>query len=135
MNSITIFGNLGRDAEQRQVGSTSLASFPLACKRQKKKDEEKAGTDWFDVTIWGNRSALAQHLKKGVPVVVTGRLEFQTFQKQDGSQGTKLAVNCHDISFAGGSGNGQQKPAAPPAVAKPAENFDDIFASADEIPF
>lgn len=135
MNSITISGRIGRDAELRKTqGGTSVCSFALACNRQKKDDKP----DWFDITLWGDRAEkLAAHLKKGVPVVVVGRLELQTYAKNDGTQGSKLAVNCNDIAFSGSTGKSEeQKPVAPPPPPpKPAEDLDAIFACDQEIPF
>ena len=73
MNVFTASGNIGRDAEVRNAGGTSVAGFSLAIKSGY---GDKAQTVWVDCSIWGKQaeSGLVQYLKKGQFVVVTGEL-------------------------------------------------------------
>lgn len=73
MNVFTASGNIGRDAEVRSAGGTSVAGFSLAVKSGY---GDKAQTVWVDCSIWGKQaeSGLVQYLKKGQFVVVTGEL-------------------------------------------------------------
>ena len=73
MNVFTASGNIGRDAEVRNAGGTSVAGFSLAVKSGY---GDKAQTVWVDCSIWGKQaeSGLVQYLKKGQFVVVTGEL-------------------------------------------------------------
>lgn len=73
MNVFTASGNIGRDAEVRNAGGTSVAGFSLAVKSGY---GDKAQTVWVDCSLWGKQaeSGLVQYLKKGQFVVVTGEL-------------------------------------------------------------
>ena len=73
MNVFTASGNIGRDAEVRSAGGTSVAGFSLAVKSGY---GDKAQTVWVDCSLWGKQaeSGLVQYLKKGQFVVVTGEL-------------------------------------------------------------
>ncbi|MNG98104.1 Single-stranded DNA-binding protein ssb [compost metagenome] len=73
MNVFTASGNIGRDAEVRNAGGTSVAGFSLAVKSGY---GDKAQTVWVDCSIWGKQaeSGLVQYLQKGQFVVVTGEL-------------------------------------------------------------
>jgi len=135
--TVTAIGRLGRNAELRVVGATTVCSFALAVDKQKKKDELKAGTDWYSCEIWGKRGeALMPYLMVANKVAVSGRQEQQTFQKTDGTPGFKVVINVNDIDLL--SPAPAQAPPAPPKPATPPPaptNFDEIFASDDEIPF
>jgi single-strand DNA-binding protein len=73
MNVLTVSGNIGRDAETRQAGGSTVASFSLA---MKSGYGDKAQTIWLDCSLWGKQaeSGLVQYLKKGQFVVVTGEM-------------------------------------------------------------
>jgi single-strand DNA-binding protein len=73
MNVLTASGNIGRDAETRQAGESTVASFSLA---MKSGYGDKAQTIWLDCSLWGKQaeSGLVQYLKKGQFVVVTGEM-------------------------------------------------------------
>ena len=100
MKSITIFGNIGKDAVARTTQSgQSVTSWTVAV-------EHRAGSEkstiWFDVSMWGKRGeGLAQYLTKGGKVAVSG--DFST-RMHDGK--TYLQVNANDVSL-GGSASGQ----------------------------
>jgi single-strand DNA-binding protein len=110
--NITVIGHLGRDPETRTVStndrvtSTSLAFTPYS----------KAGNlkpIWFKVEVWGKRGeTLAQHVKKGDAIVVTGSLvEEHWNDKQSGVERSQLKINVNDWSFAGKKGGGASTPA------------------------
>lgn len=73
MNIWNITGNLGKDAQVRSAGGTSVASFSVAVKSGY---GEKQQTIWVDCSIWGKQaeSRLIDYLKKGQQVAVSGEL-------------------------------------------------------------
>lgn len=150
MIQVTASGRIGRDAEKRFVGETSVVSFSMAVDRPKKQGQEKPDSDWYKIEMWGKRGeALCQYLTKGTKLVVQGRLEIQTFTKSDNSQGFQPTINANDIELVSRPAttqNGQQQAAPqqqqrqPVAAAAPTarsqqNDLDAIFASEDEIPF
>ena len=89
MNAFTASGNIGRDAEVRNAGGTSVAGFSLAVKSGY---GDKAQTVWVDCSLWGKQaeSGLVQYLKKGQFVVVTGELGTR---EHEGKTYVTLRVN------------------------------------------
>ena len=89
MNVLVVSGNIGRDAEVRNAGGTSVAGFSLAVKSGY---GDKAQTVWVDCSIWGKQaeSGLVQYLKKGQFVVVTGELGTR---EHEGKTYVTLRVN------------------------------------------
>lgn len=106
MNVITIAGNIGRDGELRQAGDYPVLNFPVASSKKIKGVDK---TTWFDCALFGNRAtSLAQYIKKGGQVVVTGECSLETYQKGDGSEGSKIRVNLNDVKLMGSKQDNQQ---------------------------
>jgi Single-stranded DNA-binding protein len=94
-------GRLGRDAETRKAGDTTVTGFSVALDGYARGEKI---TTWVDCTLWGESGTKVAHLlTKGtsIGIVGTGRLEVYT--KRDGSQGAKITcrLGADDWSFAG----------------------------------
>lgn len=139
---VSDFGRIGRDAELRHTPSGDpVCNIPVAVDYGRKGQDGKRPTQWYELSLWGKQAeGLAPYLLKGKQVFFTASdLNIQTFQKNDGTQGVKLACRVQEIKFA--SDGGQQEPrpqAAPQAARQPAprpaqapapDSFD------DDIPF
>lgn len=136
---------IGRDAEIRHTaGGEAVASLSLAFSYGKKGADGKRPTQWVDGALWGKRAeALAPYLLKGGLIVATLEdVHIETFQKQDGTGGVKLAGRVTDIELAGGNDRSAAPAPAPPPPPRPVlkpvptpsggSGFDDMD---DDIPF
>ena len=104
-NRIIIIGNLTRDPELKQLQSgQAVCKLNLASNR---KFKNKTGAlvqevCYIDVDVWG---ALAdscnQHLRKGRPVLVEGRLKQDTWKEADGQPRSKHAIVADSVVFLG----------------------------------
>lgn len=91
INTITILGNVGRDAEVKIIGKNTATEFSLAVSHG--KDEP---TSWFRVTAWDKWTA--EHPpKKGDKVIVTGGLKLREFDKKDGSKGVSAEIRAERV--------------------------------------
>jgi single-strand DNA-binding protein len=147
-NQVTLMGNLTRDPDLRQIPSgQSVCSFSLALNRSYKGSDGnwQEATDYVDIVAWGPLGErVAQYVTKGRPVLVSGRLQSQSWEK-DGQKRTKLEVVANDVTFLGGrgeggdSGGGSGEPA--PQSGKKAnkdvviEDIGDEPINLDDIPF
>lgn len=103
INSVTICGNLTRDAELRATGNgLQILSFTVAVNDRRRN----AQGQWEDVpnyvpcTLFGERAEkLAGYLVKGIKVCVTGKLHYQSWQAKDGTKRHELKVNVSDLDF------------------------------------
>lgn len=138
---IQIFGlaRIGRDVEVRNTTSgDAVASVSLAFSYGRKGADGKKPVQWCDAALWGQRATvLAPYLTKGT--LVTVALEdahIETFQKQDGGEGVKLAARITAIDLAGGAPQSAQQPQqqrpAPQRKAQASGGFDDVN---DDVPF
>jgi single-strand DNA-binding protein len=96
MKTITIAGNVGKDAEVRQTqGGQSVTDFTVAV--EERNGSEK-GTVWFDVSLWGSRGEkLAQYITKGSKIVAIGELKLREHNGK-----TYPSVNASDVTLMGG---------------------------------
>ncbi len=130
-SNITISGHLGRDAERKQVGASSVCEFSIAV-TSKKKDGDS--TAWYRCTIWGKRGdSLAPHLAKGTAVIVGGEFMPREFDGKDGGTRTSLEVNVSSFSFAGSKADGGSSTAQAVQPALIPNNSPQV--SDDSIPF
>ncbi len=125
MKTITIAGNIGKDAETRTTqGGESVTSFNVAVEDRKGADRDNK-TIWFSCSLWGQRgTSLAAYLTKGSKVTVSGDLSTREHEGK-----TYLQVKVFDVSLMGGKADGERREperSAPPAQSNPLE---------DEIPF
>ena len=125
---------IGRDAELRHTGKSSVCNIPLAFNGGY---GENKFTTWIEVSIWGKQAeGLAQYLTKGKSVVVTLKdLKQETFTKQDGTVTPKLTAQLVDLEFSSGGERTEQAAAPKPApTPKPTpQSFEDFDDS--DIPF
>ena len=91
---MTAHGNLGRDPELKEVGSSQVASFSIAARTGKDQ------TTWIDCSVWGKRAeTVMSYLDKGDRVTVVGSGRLRTFDKKDGSEGKRLELNVSDFTL------------------------------------
>lgn len=109
LNIVAISGNLARDAEVRQAGSTSVANLTVAVndrRRNKQTGEWEDVPQWVDCTLLGTRAEkLAPYLTKGTKVSIQGKLHYSSWEK-DGQKRSKLDVTIDELEFMS-SRNGQ----------------------------
>src|SRR6476619_4444420 len=142
INRVTIVGRLTRDPELAHLPSgTAVLKLGVAV-NGRQKDE---GGNWidkpnfFDVKVFGNQAdALNNHLAKGRRVGVDGRLDWSSWEAQDGTKRSKVEIVAQSVQFldsrgeAGGSGDGERQ--FVPAAAT-AGNEDFAGSADDDIPF
>ena len=124
-NKVILMGNLTRDPDVRATGASGMkvARLGLAI-NERRKDRSGQMVDcpvFVDVDAWDRLAELCgQHLAKGSPVLVEGRLQMDSWEK-DGVRHQKLRVRASAIKFlprvdrSGGSyrAQGQQAADAP----------------------
>ena len=99
MNSITITGNLGRDAEMRALNDgTPVLSFSVADNQGKDKP-----SIWWNASLFGKRAeSLQQYLTKGQQVTVVGTVSEREFTDKEGNRRKSMDVRVNDLALQGG---------------------------------
>lgn len=97
MNQIQLIGRLTRDIELRQTAQArkTVGRFTLAVNRLRKED----GADFISCKVWDKRAeTMAQYIKKGQRVAISGRLETGSYEK-DGHKVYTTEVVVTDFEF------------------------------------
>jgi single-strand DNA-binding protein len=149
INRVMLIGRLTRDPELRQLPSGfSVLQFGLA-NNGRQKDESGNWTDrpnFFDVKVFGNQAeSLVNHLSKGRRIGIDGRLEWSSWEAQDGTKRSKVEIVAQTVQFldsrndGDGPGYGQSQGGGQNEFvrsAAPAANADFPPSGADDdIPF
>lgn len=145
-NQAIVMGNLTRDPELRTTPSgQQVASFAVATNRswQDSSGERKEAVEYHEIVAWGKLGELAaQYLAKGRKVMVVGRLQTQSWEK-DGIKRQRTEIVASDVNFLdrpGEAGSGSEAPATK-TPAKPNQDVviedlgGDDQVNLDEIPF
>ena len=141
INRVTLVGRLTRDPELRHIPSgTAVLELGLAVNGRQQDD---AGNwvdkpNFFDVKVYGRQAeTLAQHLQKGRRIGVDGRLDWRSWEAQDGTKRSKVDVVAQNVQFldSRGEGDGGSGGYIPSEVATPAGGDFPTSPTDDDIPF
>lgn len=135
MNTITIAGSLGKDAEIRFLpNGDPVCNFSVADSQGKDRP-----TIWWNCALFGKRAeSLSQYLTKGQAVTIAGQVTERAYTDKDGQQRKSIDVRVNDIALQGGkreqsSDAPATRPSRQPAAKPAASNFDGMDDS--DIPF
>ena len=97
-----IIGNLGADPEMRYTpNGRPVTQFNVAVNQSTKNQqtgEWVEATDWFRVSVWGDRAErAAENLRKGNRVFVEGRFKTREFEGRDGQKRTSLEITADSL--------------------------------------
>ncbi len=103
LNKVFLMGNLTRDPELRYTpGGTAVATLGLAVNREyrDKNGEIQKEVCYIDVDVWARQAELcAEHLKKGSPIHVEGRLQYDTWENNEGERRSKHKIRADRVQF------------------------------------
>src|SRR5829696_2088356 len=102
LSKIQIIGNLGRDPELRYTpNGRPVASFTVAVNQSTKNQQTGEwieATDWFRVSVWGDRGErAAENLRKGARVFVDGRFKAREYEANDGQKRMSLDITADTV--------------------------------------
>jgi len=119
-SKVMIIGNLGRDPEMRYTpNGRQVTEFSVAVTHRGRDPQSgewaDQGTDWFRVTIWGDRAErAAEQFRNGNRVFVEGRFRTREYDAKDGTHRTSLEITADNVI----------------ALERPSQNDDGEFAAA-----
>ena len=117
VNRVTLAGNLTRDPELRYISSGMAVcklGMAVSNKYKTKTGETREDTLFINVTVWGaSGEYCGEHMKKGAPVFVEGRLKMNEWEdKTSGQKRSTIEVTADRVQSLAwedrGSGGGGQ---------------------------
>lgn len=104
VNRCFLAGNLVRDPETRQAGSSTVCNFTIAINR---KWRGKDGADHDEAAYagcqaWGKTGdTIAKYLKRGDPIFVEARMGTESYTDKDGKKVSKTRFTVESFQFVG----------------------------------
>ena len=97
MNRVMLIGRLTAKPELRYTASNvPFARFTLAVDRNYGEDE----TDFFNCVSFGKQAEFVEkYLKKGIKVLVTGRLQNNGYEDKQGNKVTATQIITEEVEF------------------------------------
>ena len=94
MLTLSAYGNLGRDPEQKEINGNTITNFSIAANTG--RDE----TTWINCTVFGKRGdVVMQYFKKGGKVAVSGSAKLREYTDKNGVIAKSLDLIVTDFSL------------------------------------
>ena len=112
-NKAILAGTLTRDPQLRHLQSgAAVCELGMAINRswRGQDGQQREEVTYVDLVAFGRQAeTLNQYMSKGKPLLVEGRLNFEQWQAQDGSNRSKLRVVIESFQFLGNGGGGRRQ--------------------------
>ena len=96
MITVTAVGRLTDDPVLRKTkNGKSVCEFRIAADRPGPVD----AVDYLSIVVWRGAEANAEHLGKGRQVAITGRLEYESWDAEDGSKRSRHRLNAAEVTW------------------------------------
>lgn len=101
LNKIVIMGKLTKDVELRHTSNgIAVASFSIACDRDRKDANGERDTDFIEVVAWRNTAEfVSKFFSKGRMAVVSGRLQIRQWNDKEGNKRRTAEIVADDVYF------------------------------------
>lgn len=99
VNMVVLGGRLGADPEERKTAAgKSVLTFRIASNRWDSKAAAEVA-DWFSIVVFDKEAdSAAKVLKKGVSVLVEGRLQVNEWTDKDGKKSSRVEVYANRVN-------------------------------------
>ncbi len=146
MNRVILMGRLTRDPEIRYSqgeNSTAVARYTLAVDRRFNRNGDENTADFIGCVAFGRQAEFAEkYLRKGIKMLVTGRIQTGSYTNKDGVKvyTTDVIVEDHEFAESKNANSGQDSsygaPVSRPEPASIGDGFMNIPDGIDEeLPF
>lgn len=101
MNKISITGRITKDIDIRKTqNGRSVVELFVAVQRERKNQNGEYPVDFFKVVCWEQKAEyLNSYAKKGTLLGITGRLETNSYQNQEGKRITDTFIQAEQVEI------------------------------------
>ena len=132
MFNCQFIGSLGKDSEVKEIGSTKVINFSVAVNTGY---GDKKETIWIECAKFGEKTGVAEYLKKGTKVYISGQPGLRSYDKKDGTHATSFTLRVNEIELIGsGDTVAYTKPAEAATPSAPLATVT-TAAPVDDLPF
>jgi single-strand DNA-binding protein len=143
-NKVILIGNLTRDPQLSYTpNQTAVVDFGIATNRRwtGQDGQPRTETCFVDCRAFGKPAeTINKYCRKGRPLMLEGRLTFDSWTGQDGTKRSKLRVTVENFQFLSAAGAPQEQsvPEGDESQIPPGDNgsvSEPPVGSKDDIPF
>jgi single-strand DNA-binding protein len=154
LNTVTVIGNLTRNAELRYTPNGSAVTRLSVAVNEQYRDrsgQDKESVHYVDVQVWRELAEACGELQKGDPVLIVGRFVTDNWTDNDGNKRYQERIEGSRIEFLQRSGGNRphasrpegnqpsasqpaSSPASPPAPSRNLD-IDEEFPPEEDLPF
>ena len=101
LNNVSLVGRLTREVElyKKDENSSAVVNYALAFSQGIKADGSE-DTGFVEVKSFGKLAeVIAKWLSKGDKVAISGRVNYRSFTRKDGSKGSALEIIADNLEF------------------------------------
>ncbi len=117
MNKVILMGRLTRDPEVRYSQSDAamaIARYSLAVDRRRAAGNGEQTADFINIVAFGRSAEFAEkYFRKGMKVLVTGRIQTGSYTNKDGQKVYTTDVVAEDQEFCESKSDNPHTPASP----------------------
>ena len=100
MNKWIGMGRLTKDPDVRGDGNSAVARYSIAVDRRFKDSDGNYQTDFINIVAFGKSAEFAEkYFKKGMKVLVTGRIQTGSYTNKDGQKVYTTDIIAEDQEF------------------------------------
>lgn len=137
MNKIIITGNIGRDAEAKEINGRAVINVIVATsKKYVQNGEQKEKTTWFDVAYWMPKiegaDKLASYLLKGSKIAVEGEADSRAWKDNAGEPKSTNLITASNLEIISSTKEKNSTSSAPPPSS---ESYNTKPGEDDDLPF
>jgi single-strand DNA-binding protein len=123
MKQLTIIGNLGNDATQKEANGAKFLEFSVAVNEKYKKADGTTveSTDWIHCTYKG--LGLLPFLKKGDKILVQGNMKVKAYQDKSNIWRAGVNLSAFNVQLLS---NKKDETGAPAEAAQETQVADDL---------
>lgn len=140
LNNVSLVGRTTRDVELRYTPSNvAVATFTLAVNRNFKSENGEREADFINCVMWRQQAEnLANWVKKGALIAITGRIQTRSYDNQQGQRvyvTEVVAETFQLLESKGQQGNQGQQRQAQQQAPDFSRNTNPLDISDDDLPF
>lgn len=124
MNIVSISGRLVYEPELKTVGNNKKK---LPMRIAVARNDKNRTADFINAQAWGSTAEfIAKYFHKGDPIEITGKLQTDSYEKQDGTKETVTYVLVTESNFVLSKKDNSSAPAEEPKTEEPKPQAEDI---------
>lgn len=132
MNQVNITGRLVYDPQLKQ---TSTGVNKLSTRIAVSRNDKNKTTDFLNIQAWKTTAEfICKYFRKGDPIEVTGKLQTDNYEKQDGTKVSDVYILVNEVGFVlSRKSEAEKAPTAPSKeILAPERKIPENFAKKDE---